>query len=98
MSTSAARRRERLDSAELSFQLRQVQAQWVRILLAPSDADDAGDQLVTVKEGAAAVNSTAPTVWRWQAQHPEALGVKRVGGKIYLSLRRLQLFARRRRM
>jgi hypothetical protein len=83
--------------AQLALQLQQVEAELARVLvLAPSDADELGDQLVTVKEGAAAVHSTAPTVWRWQAQHPEVLGVKRVGGKIFISLRKLRVFANRR--
>jgi hypothetical protein len=95
-----------LDSAEdtarpdahvaLAEQLQQWQAELARVLvLAPSDADDSADTLVSIKEAAAEINSTPQTVWRWQAQDPEALGVQRVGGKIYLSLRKLKFFAHR---
>jgi hypothetical protein len=62
----------------------------------PSDANDSGDVLVSCKEGAAEVNSTPQTVWRWQDKYPDALGAKRVGGKVFVSLRKLKFFARRR--
>jgi hypothetical protein len=81
----------------LARQIQQWQADLAQLLvLAPSDADDdQGDQLVAIKEAARAVNSTPQTIWRWQDKHPEALGVRRVGGKIYLSLRKLKFFAHR---
>jgi hypothetical protein len=55
------------------------------------------DQLVTIKEGVSAVNAPYPTIWRWANENPEALGVKRFGGKIFLSLRKLKFFAHRTR-
>jgi hypothetical protein len=84
--------------APLALWLQQLQQDLARLLiLAPSEADDPRDDdvLVSCREGAAAVNSTPQTIWRWQNKHPAALGVRRVGGKIYMSLRKLKFFAHR---
>jgi hypothetical protein len=67
-------------------------------VLAPSDADDPGDdRLVGCREGAVEIGSCYQTVWRWANENREALGVRRFGGKIYLSLRKLKFFAHRTR-
>jgi hypothetical protein len=83
---------------QLALQLHAVQADVARLLAAaPSDEDDQGDELVTIKMAAADVGVPPQTVWRWQAQHPDALGVKRLGSKILLSRRKVRFFARRLR-
>src|SRR5262245_24862132 len=52
------------------------------------------DRLITPKEGAFLLGVSQATVYRWQATHPDKLGVLRVGGKIVLSQRLLVAFAR----
>jgi hypothetical protein len=87
------------DHVALAQQLQQWQAELAQVLvLAPSDADDqCDDVLMSCREAAAEVNSTYPTVWRWANDYPDALGVTRVGGKVFVSLRKLRFFAHRRR-
>jgi hypothetical protein len=83
---------------QLALWMQQLQQDLARLLVAaPSDADDSSDVLTTCKEGAAEVNSTYQTIWRWANENPEALGVTRVGGKVFVSLRKLRFFAHRRR-
>jgi hypothetical protein len=53
------------------------------------------DRLITPKEGAFLLGVSQATVYRWQATHPDKLGVQRIGGKILLSQRLLVAFARR---
>jgi hypothetical protein len=84
----------RAELALLAEQVQSLQADVAR--LAPSNGDDQGDVLVTLREGAVVVDVPYSTICRWANQNPEALGVKRIGGKIHVSQRRLRFFARRR--
>jgi hypothetical protein len=54
-----------------------------------------GDRLITPKEGAFLLRVSHATIYRWQAAHPDELGVQRIGGKILLSQHLLITFARR---
>jgi hypothetical protein len=54
------------------------------------------DRLITPKAGAFLLKKSYQTIHRWQAKHPAALGVQRIGGQILMSERRLIAFARRR--
>jgi hypothetical protein len=87
------------DHVGLAQQLQQWQAELAQVLvLAPSEADDPGDdRLVGCREGACEIGSCYQTVWRWADENPEALGVRRVGSKVLISLRKLKFFAHRRR-
>jgi hypothetical protein len=84
----------RAEMAQLAEQVEHLQGQVARLV--PSDADQGGDELVTIRAGAAAVNVPYPTVCRWAKQDPEGLGVEKFGGRIYLSRRRLKFLANRR--
>jgi hypothetical protein len=84
----------RAEMAQLAEQVEHLQEQVARLV--PSDADQGGDELITIREGASAVNVPYPTVCRWAKQHHEALGVEKFGKRIYLSRRRLKFFANRR--
>jgi len=86
--------------APLAQWVQQIQQDLAQLLvLAPSDSDanDSGGHLVTVTEGARAVNAPYKTIWRWANENGEALGVQRFGGKIFLSLRKLRFFVHRQR-
>jgi hypothetical protein len=86
--------------APLVVWLQQLQQDLAHLLvLAPSDSDanDSGGHLVTVTEGARAVNAPYKTIWRWANDDPEALGVQRFGGKLLLSMRKLRFFVHRQR-
>jgi hypothetical protein len=54
------------------------------------------DRLITPKAGAFLLKKSYQTIHRWQAKHPAALGVQRIGGQILMSERLLIAFARRR--
>jgi len=84
----------RAEMARLAEQVESLQADVAR--LAPSNGDDQSDVLVTLREGAEVVDVPYSTICRWADQNPDALGVKRIGGKIHMSQRRLRFFARRR--
>jgi predicted DNA-binding transcriptional regulator AlpA len=53
------------------------------------------DRLITPKEAAFLLQVSYQTIWRWQSDSPDELGVQRIGGKIRLSERQLLAFARR---
>jgi hypothetical protein len=84
----------RAEMAQLAEQVQSLQADVARLV--PPDADQGGDELVTIRAGAAAVNVPYPTVCRWAKQDPEGLGVEKFGGRTYLSRRRLRFLANRR--
>jgi hypothetical protein len=84
------------DHNALALQLQQWQQELARVLVLSDDDDQGGDELVTIRGGASAVNVPYPTVCRWAKQNPEALGVQKFGARIYLSRRRLKFFANRR--
>jgi hypothetical protein len=85
----------RAEMARLAEQFQSLQEQVARLV--PSDANQGGDELITLRGGARAVNVPYQTVCRWAKQNPAALGVEKFGGRIYLSRRRLKFFANRRR-
>ena len=53
------------------------------------------DRLITAKEAAFLLRVSYQTIWRWQSESADALGVRRIGGQIRLSERHLLAFARR---
>jgi glucose-6-phosphate-specific signal transduction histidine kinase len=84
----------RAEMAQLAEQVEHLQEQIARLVA--SDADEGGDELITIREGASAVNVPYPTLCRWAKQNSEALGVEKFGARIYVSRRRLKFFANRR--